>query len=192
MRSFTEGWISSDYENITATKGISGWQSELLRLSSLNEEEFGFGKVIDRLLQLDDQELEIISRSVGPFYNDDVLNVLHDVFSLCSDNPLKKWKILGGDPESFALQTLLEWIEDENDRRNDELRKIAEPFEQQISELISTVIGKRPEHGITGMRIYDFTEISMWQKIIEIFGETRVLPTVDEITSLQKKGKFYE
>lgn len=132
MRSFKEGWISCDYRNITGSQGIIGWQSELLGLSSLNDEDFGFGNVIDQLLQFDEQDIEIIYRSVGSFY-DDVLIALQDVFSLCPGNPLKTWEMLGGNNKNFVLTALLERLEEARDQMIYELDEIAKPFEQQIS-----------------------------------------------------------
>jgi len=184
MLAFEAGWIGcecSDLKNIYK-QGISGWQSDLLVLSSVNQELLGFEEVVRALLQLDEEDLEITSRYVGTFCAEDTLSALRKVFSSYPCNPLRTWEMMGGVPEDFSLPALLERIEEAHERHVEELEEIAEPFEKQISCLIHTVLGERPVRGIADMRIYEDRRSSLRTQILEFLQKKKRLPTVLELT----------
>lgn len=177
MHSFETGWIGCECSSLkdVHTQGISGWQSELLVLSSVNQEELGFEDVVKTLVQLDEEDLKIISSHIGTFFDEDTLIALRDIFELYSGNPLKIWELLGGVPDTFSLSALSARIEEEHE-------KIAEQYEEQISTLVHAVIGERPTTGVISMQGYEFRRSSLERKIIHILLKTKRLPSTLELT----------
>jgi hypothetical protein len=177
MLSFETGWIGCECGGLkdVHTQGISGWKSELLVLSSVNQEELGFEDVVKTLVQLDEEDLEIISCHIGTFYDEDTLIALRDIFELYPENPLKIWELLGGVADTFSLSALLARIEEEHE-------KIAEQYEEQISTLVHAVLGKRPTTGVISMQGYEFRRSSLEKKIIQSLLKTKKLPSTSELT----------
>ena len=177
MLSFEAGWIGCECRGLknVYTRGISGWQSELLVLSSVNQEELGFEDVVKTLVRLDEEDLGIISRRIGTFYDEDTLMTLRDIFELYPGNPLKLWELLGGVPDKFSLSDLLARIEEEHE-------KMAEQYEEQISTLVHAVLGDRPTSGVISIQGYEFRRSSLERKIIQILLKTKKLPSTLELT----------
>ena len=177
MLSFEAGWIGcecSGLKNVYA-RGISGWQSELLVLSSVNQEELGFENVVKTLVQLDEEDLKVMSRHIGSFCDENTLIALRDIFELYPGNPLKLWELLGGVPDKFSLSDLLARIEEEHE-------KMAEQYEEQISTLVHAVLGDRPTSGVISIQGYEFRRGSLERKIIQILLKTKRLPSTLELT----------
>lgn len=177
MLSFEAGWIGCECSGLkyVYTRGISGWQSELLVLSSVNQEQLGFEDVVKTLVRLDEKDLGIISSRIGTFYDEDTLMTLRDIFELYPGNPLKIWELLGGVPVTFSLSALLVRIEEEHE-------KMAEQYEEQISTLVHAVLGERPTTGVISMQGYEFRRSSLERKIIQILLKTKRLPSVSELS----------
>jgi hypothetical protein len=178
MLSFETGWIGCDCSGLkdVHTQGISGWQSELLVLSSVNQEELGFEDVVKTLVQLDEEDLEVISRHIGTFYNQDTLMALRDIFELYPGNPLKIWELLGGVPDKFSLSALSERIEEEREALED----IAGYFDLEISTLLSKFFDKKPTT-VRYKRNYHDQRDSVKIKILQFVQRTGRLPTVAEL-----------
>jgi hypothetical protein len=178
MLSFEVGWIGCECSNLKTIykRGISGWQSELLVLSSVNQEQLGYGEVVRTLLQLDDDELEITSRHIGSFYELDTLGSLHVIFELYPGNPLKIWELLGGVPDKFSLSALSERIEEEREALED----IAGYFDLEISTLLSKFFDKKPTT-VRYKRNYHDQRDSVKIKILQFVQRTGRLPTVAEL-----------
>lgn len=177
MLSFEAGWIGCECTNLKSVykiQGISGWQSELLVLSSVNQEELGYGEVVRTLLQFDDDELEITSRHIGSFCELDTLGSLHVIFELYPGNPLKLWEMLGGVPDTFSLSALLARLEEEHE-------KMAEQYEEQIFDLTCEVLGKSPTTGVIARQGYAIDSDELEKKILKFLLSNKRLPTASEL-----------
>jgi hypothetical protein len=178
MLSFEAGWIGCECSGLknVYTRGISGWQSELLVLSSVNQEELGFEEVVKTLVQLDEEDLEIISSRIGTFYNQDTLMTLRDIFELYPGNPLKIWELLGGAPDKFSLSALSERIEEEREA----LEEIAGFFDLEISTLLCKFFDKKPTT-VRYKRNYHDERDAAKIKILQFVQRTGRLPTIAEL-----------
>lgn len=178
MLSFELGWIGcecGDLKNVYK-RGISGWQSELLVLASVHQEELGFEDVVKTLVQLDEEDLEIMSRHIGSFYDQDTLMALGDIFELYPGDPLKIWELLGGVPDKFSLSALSNRIEEEREA----LEEIAGFFDLEISKLLSIFFDKKPA-SVRYKRNYHDERDSVKVKILQFVQRTGRLPTVAEL-----------
>jgi hypothetical protein len=179
MLSFEVGWIGCECSGLKHIykRGISGWQSELLALSSVNQEQLGYEEVIRTLLQLDDDELESTSRHVGSFYELDTLGSLQVIFELYPGNPLKIWELLGGNPDKFSLSCLTNRIEEEREA----LEEIAGFFDLEISKLLSEFLDKKPMRSVSFRRDYHDERAALTTKILQFVQRTGRLPTAFEL-----------
>ena len=165
-----------------------------MRDGNFSDENFSYASFF---LQFSDKELNHLRKEYGTLKNRKLLETVQEIYSYDEEIDLTKIAVDFGPPKGPGyfkelkvwLDKQLEGMEEDEANRIDELEEIAEPFEQEITCLLDTLLGKRPISGIADMQIYEEKKVSLRIRILEILQETGRLPTVAEIKSSPQKGK---